>query len=104
MKRSFVRLTLAFTAVLGLTGLGSVGTAAADPAATDTAAVTTEYFSGFGTGSSAWTAESSAYNDAYTKASFAGYPRYTCFQSGIPYTRQISQYMYWSNATVRCTK
>ncbi|MEU7073986.1 hypothetical protein AB0B30_32310 [Streptomyces narbonensis] len=104
MKRSFVRLTLAFTAVLGLTGLGSVGTAAAEPAATDTAAVTTEYFSGFGTGSSAWTAEYSAYNDAYTKASFAGYPRYTCFQSGIPYTRQISQYMYWSNATVRCTK
>ncbi|MFF2778591.1 hypothetical protein ACFVU3_27185 [Streptomyces sp. NPDC058052] len=66
--------------------------------------MTTEYFSGFGTGSSAWTAENSAHSDAYTKASFAGYARYMCFPSGIPYTRQISQYMYWSNATVRCTK
>ncbi|MEV4431368.1 hypothetical protein AB0K23_39835 [Streptomyces sp. NPDC049602] len=99
MKRSFVRLALAFTAVLGLMGLGSVATASAS-----TAAAATEYFSGFGTGSSAWTAESSAYNDAYMKASFAGYSRSMCFQSGIPYTRQISQYMYWSNATVSCTK
>ncbi|MFI8320955.1 hypothetical protein [Streptomyces sp. NPDC085529] len=104
MKRSSVRLALAFTAALGLAGLGGAGTAAADTASTDTVTVTTQYFTGFGTGSTAWTAESSAYNDAYVKASFAGYPRYTCFQSGIPYTRQISQYMYWSDATVRCTK
>ncbi|NML52500.1 hypothetical protein HHL19_18285 [Streptomyces sp. R302] len=100
MKRSFLRLALAFTAVLGLMGLGSVGTASA----AGTAVATTQYFSGFGTGSSVWTAESSAYNDAYTKASFAGYARYTCRQSGIPYTRQISPYMYWSNVTVSCTK
>ncbi|MFD5766897.1 hypothetical protein ACFWIN_13880 [Streptomyces sp. NPDC127049] len=100
MKRSFVRLTFAFVAVLGMTGLGGAATAAtASPAP-----LTTEYFSGFGTGSSAWTAENSAHNDAYTKASFAGYARYTCFPSGIPYTRQMSQFMYWSNATVRCTK
>ncbi|MFD8014075.1 hypothetical protein [Streptomyces sp. NPDC058955] len=104
MKRPLVRLTLALTAVLGLTGLAGAGTAAADTATVESTAVTTEYFTGFGTGSSAWTAESSAYNDAYVKASFAGYARYTCFPSGIPYTRQISQYMYWSNATVRCTK
>ncbi|MFC9270088.1 hypothetical protein ACWGRF_26460 [Streptomyces zhihengii] len=99
MKRSFAGLTFAFAAALGMTGLGGVGTASASPAP-----VTTEYFSGFGTGSSAWTAENSAHNAAYTKASFAGYARYTCFPSGIPYTRQISQFMYWSDATVRCTK
>ncbi|MFD0428985.1 hypothetical protein ACFQ60_17715 [Streptomyces zhihengii] len=85
MKRSFVGLTFAFTAALGMTGLGGVGTASAVPAP-----VTTEYFSGFGTGSSAWTAENSAHNDAYTRASFAGYPRYTCFPSGIPYTTDQS--------------
>ncbi|GAA3060943.1 hypothetical protein GCM10017562_27520 [Streptomyces roseofulvus] len=104
MKRSSVRLALAFTAALGLAGLGGAGTAAADTASTDTVTVTTQYFTGFGTGSTAWAAESSASNDAYAKASFAGYPRYTCYPSGIPYTRQISPYMYWSDATVRCTK
>ncbi|WP_282694864.1 hypothetical protein [Streptomyces sp. CC208A] len=99
MKRSFVRLTLAFTAALGLVGLGGVGTASAG-----TTAYSSQYFYGWGTGSSTWTAENSAYNDAYMKASFAGYSRYMCNPVGIPFTRQMSPYMYWSDVTVLCTK